>query len=99
MNIAQVVKKCAMEAFVASVPCDVCFGVVVGCEPMEIKVGQLTLKGDIIKVCEHLKYKEIKINYGFGDRVAVINEGLKADDILVLLRKSGGESYIAVGKI
>ena len=99
MNIAQLVKKCDMDAFDATIPCDVVFGTVVEEDPVKIKVGQLVLEEDIVTILEHLKYKETRVIFSMTERTIVINEGLKNGDMLALIRKCGGENYIAVGKI
>lgn len=99
MNIVQAVKKCAMDAFDASLPSDVVFGKVKCVEPLTVQVGEMTLDEDILSVCQSLLYKEQLIEFSIYERVVVINEGLKEGDTLVMLRKGGGESYVAVGKL
>lgn len=99
MNIAQAVKKCAMEALEASVPCDVVYGKVISKNPVKVQVGELVLEEGILEVCDSLKYKTATVSFSIYDRTIVINEGIKTGDTLVMMRKSGGESYVAVGKL
>ncbi len=99
MNLAEAIKKCSMEAWEASVPCDVVFGEVTGTEPLQIAVGETIIPDEILYVPEHLLYKEKEISMGIYDRVIVINEGLCEGDGVVLIRKNGGSGYIVTGKI
>lgn len=99
MNIAQAVKKCAMEAVEANVPCDVIFGTVISKEPTKVKAGDVVIENELLEVCEGLLYKATKVTIGGYERNIVINDGIKEGDTLVLMRKCGGESYVAVGKL
>lgn len=99
MNLAEAIKKCSMEAWDASVPCDVMFGEVKGTEPVKIALGETVIPEEILYVPEHLLYREKEISIGIYDRVIVINEGLCVGDSVVLIRKCGGSGYVAIGKI
>ncbi len=99
MNISEAIKRCSMDAFEASVPCDVMFGTVVETEPCRVKVGDMIIPDEIFTITDSLLYREVQVSFGIYDRVIVINEGVKAGDILVVLRKKGGGEYIAVGRI
>lgn len=99
MNIAQAVKKCAIEAVEASVPCDVIFGKVISGDPTAVKVGDMVIENELLEVCEGLLYREATVTFGGYERNIVINEGIKEGDTLVIVRKCGGESYVAVGKL
>lgn len=99
MNIAEAVKKCALDAVEAGVPCDVIFGEVIGEEPVRVRAGELTIEDELLTVCEHLYYKEATFSFSVYERTIVINEGLKTGDSVVLLRKKGGEGYVVVGKV
>ncbi len=98
MNIAEAVKKCALEAFEANVPCDVLFGVVEGVNPCKIRVGDALLEGEILIIGEHLIRKECEITLGVYERTIVINEGMKKGERVILLRGHGGEKYVVIGK-
>lgn len=99
MNMAQAIKKCALDAYDALLPCDVVFGEVVSEEPIRVRVGELLLNEDVLRICNSLLYKEATITFSVYERCVVINEGIKEGDILVMVRKSGGGDYVAVGKL
>lgn len=99
MNLAEAIKKCSMEAFDAALPCDVLFGTVEGTDPLSVKTGDMLLPEEVVSICEHLLYKKAKISFGIYESDIVINEGITIGDVLVMLRKKGGEGYIAIGKI
>lgn len=99
MNIAEAVKKCAMDAMEASIPCDVLFGEVTCAEPVKIKVGDIVLPDELVLISENLRYKSQKITFSVYEREVVINEGIKNGDTLILIRQCGGERYIALGKV
>ena len=99
MNLAEAVKKCAVDAIEAGVPCDVLFGEVVEIGPLKIKVGNMVLEDDVLCLCEHLVYKECRIEFSVYERYIVIHEGLKKGDKVVVVRKCGGEKYVVIGKL
>lgn len=99
MNLAEAIKKCSMDAFDASVPCEVVLGYVESAEPLKVTIGDLKIPEEILYVSEHLLYREQEIRMGTYERVVVICEGICEGDTLVLMRKSGGGMYVAVGKI
>ena len=99
MNLAEAIKKCSMDAFDASVPCEMMLGIVTKTEPVEVKVGDMTLPGEILCVPEHLIYREENVSLGIYDRTIVINKGLKVGDSVLLMRKSGGVLYAVIGKL
>lgn len=57
-NLSQLIKKCSMEAFKASKPCDIMVGKVKSISPLTISVGQqLVLDDDFLIVCDTAKSK------------------------------------------
>lgn len=99
MNLAEAIKKCSMDAFDASVPCDVVLGEVIGEDPYSVQVGKMKIPEEILYISEHLLRKVEEVNFGVYERTIVINKGISVGDTLVLIRKSGGGSYVAIGKI
>lgn len=99
MNMADAIKKCAMEAFDASLPCEVVFGTVAGCDPVKIRCGEMLLEAEIVEVCEHLMRKECTFTFAGNERTIVVNDGIDTGDSVVLIRKKGGVGYIVIGKL
>lgn len=98
-NIAEAIKRCAALSFDARIPCDVFFGRVTGVEPYSVKMGEITLEGDILLIAEGLKPKSCMISIAEYKREIVINEGLKVGDTVALIRKCGGTAYVAAAKL
>lgn len=79
-NLSQLIKKCAMEAFKASKPCDVMVGKVKTVSPLTIAVGQqLIIDDDFLIVCDTAKNKIAKnksvalVRQSSGQRFLVID--------------------------
>ena len=96
MNIAEAIKRCALDAFDAKIPCDAVFGVVESQSPLAIRVGECLLNEELTELGEHLLKKEETITFGEYVKRIVINPGIKKGDTLLLIRKSGGEKYIGI---
>lgn len=99
MNMAEAIKKCALDAFEATAPCDVIFALCENEEPICFKYKEMDLTDEIVVVPEHLKYKEEIINTGTWDKKIIIRDGIKKGDVVVLLRQSGAMKYVAIGII
>ncbi len=99
MNMLEAIKKCAMEAFDASLPMEVAFGAVTDTDPIKIKCGDMVLQGELVEVCEHLLRKECSFTVAGYERTIVVNEGIKTGDVVVLIRKQGGDRYCVIGKL
>lgn len=99
MNMADAIKRCAMEAFDASLPCEVTVGTVLSCDPIKIGYGEMVLDGELVDICEHLMRKECSFTLAGYERTIVVNDGISEGDGVVLIRKKGGEGYVAIGKL
>lgn len=99
MNLAQAIKQCSMDAWDASVPCDVMLGFVTGTDPVKITIGDLEIPTELLYVPEHLTYREEEIKLGIYEKTLVINKGLCVGDEVVVIRKSGGGGYAVTGKL
>ncbi len=98
MNIAELIKECALNAFDASIPCDVLVGVIESVEPLQVKCGEMVLTSDILLVAKSLLYKDCQVKFGVYENKIVLEEGLKKGDNVALLRQRGGEGYILFAK-
>lgn len=82
-NLAQLIKKLALDAVQASKPCDIVTGVVAGAAPLKIKISEkVTLDRDFFILTQRGKEAELK----------------KGDEI-VLLRADGGQKYLILDKV
>lgn len=79
-NLAQTIKKAAMDAVRASKPCDILTGTITSVSPLKIKISQKgTLEGDFFAVTETFDKKTHKT----GDKVILI-QGIGAQRYLVI---------------
>lgn len=66
-NIIEVIKKAAVDAINAAVPCDVCFGTITGTSPFKVFVEQKMTLGT-----NQLILTDTAANCNSGDRVLLI---------------------------
>ena len=95
-----IVKMC-MNAYRAGQPCDICYGTVVSENPPAVNVEELkmTLKGRTLLIPEHLKDRILEITVG-TEKGTVRSPGImKAGTRVILVRKTGGQSYAVIGKV
>lgn len=79
-NLAQTIKRAAMDAVRASKPCDILTGTITSVSPLKIKISQkVTLDGDFLIVTETFDKKTHKT----GDKVMLI-QGMGAQRYLVI---------------
>lgn len=81
-NLVQLVKKCAMDAFKASKPCDFITGVVASKKPLKVKLSQNTIIPE-----EFLIYTK-----------TIEENPLKKGENVILLRKQGGQKYLILDR-
>lgn len=82
-NLAQTIKKAAMDAVRASKPCDILTGTITSINPLKIKISQrVTLESDFFYVTETFEKKTHKT----GDKV-------------VLIQGTGAQRYLVIDKV
>lgn len=89
-----------MNAYENSQPCDVCFGTVLSPEPILVGIEELklTIGKPQVVVPDYLADRTVPVTVGGESGTAVIPGALKAGDRVVLLRKSGGQRYVVIGR-
>lgn len=93
-------RKIAMNAYQNSQPCDICFGTVTSAEPLEVNIEELklTIGKNQMVILDCLTDRTIAVTVGGESGTAVLPGALKTGDRVVLLRKSGGQKYIVLGR-
>lgn len=82
-NLAQTIKKAAMDAVRASKPCDIVTGTITSTSPLKIKISQrVTLGSDFFDVTETFD----KQTHKTGDKV-------------VLIQGAGAQRYLVIDKV
>lgn len=71
-----------------------------GLQPLEVSIEELklTVRRMQMVVPDYLTDRTVPVTVGGESGMAVIPGALKAGDRVVLLRKSGGQKYIVIGK-
>lgn len=81
-DLVQVIKKAAVEAVEASVPCNVMFGTVVSVNPLSVRIDQkLTISSNFLTVTS-----------------VVRSIGVSSGDKVILIRQKGGQRYVIIDK-
>lgn len=99
-GLLDVVKRTALAAFENEQPCDLRYGTVVSANPLRIQItNQLTLPRSVLVVPQHLTNYTVSVTDNDETRTITINNALKINDKVALLRKQGGQSYFILDRI
>lgn len=92
--------KLVINAYQAGQPCDVCFGTVMSTKPLTVVVEDLKLPlgGKQLVIPDYLTDRTIPVTVDGKSGMAVIPEALKAGDRVILVKKTGGQRYVIIGK-
>lgn len=92
-NFLKMMKKSAMDAFIASKPTDIAFGKVISAKPLKIQIDQkLILTSTMLVLTRNVTdYKD--------EKEFLIHNALKNGDQVLLIRQSGGQKYIVLDRI
>ena len=101
-GLIDVIKRAAIEAMNNAQLCDLRFGKVIAVSPLKVQVtNQFTIPESLLIVPKHLTDYEVEVEGDWigGIKTMKINNALKVDDKIVLLRKTGGQSYFILDRI
>lgn len=114
-DLLTTIKKAATDAVDSAVPVGILSGTVINTDPLKIRVSdKLILSGSALLICDSVRRKEIDMkmeeqsdpggdpshthNFTGLRKVTVANE-LKIDDVVLMIRKSGGQQYIIIDRV
>ena len=114
-DLLTTIKKAATDAVDSAVPVGILSGTVINTDPLKIRVSdKLVLSSSALLICDSVRRKEIYMKmeeqsepsgdpshtHNFIDfkKVTVANE-LKIDDVVLLIRQSGGQQYIIIDRV
>lgn len=97
------IKRAAVSAVEASKPCGVFFGTVKSASPLEITVEQkLTLSANQLILSRAVTDYETEITIDFDTaphkHKIIVHNALKVGERVVLIRLSGGQSYLVADR-
>lgn len=108
-NLVQLIKRIAVEAVLASKPCDYTIGTVTSASPLKIKVSQtLELEEDFLHLARSVTDYETEITVkDWNTEIAsnhthkkiVIHSALKKGEKVLMIRKAGGQDYIVIDRV
>lgn len=83
-DLAQVIKKAAVDAVKASYPVEVVYGSVVTAEPLTVKIGQ------------QLTVEKNFLNLSDGIRISIASGKITPEDRIILIKHQGGQRFTAI---
>ena len=83
-DLAQVIKKAAVDAVKASYPVEVVYGSVVTAEPLAVKIGQ------------QLTVEKSFVNLSDGIRTSIASGKITTGDRIILIKHQGGQRFTAI---
>lgn len=108
------IKQAALDANDNAQLCDLRFGTVVSVNPLKVQVTNLfTIPESLLIVPQHLTEYSVNVKLNWttdspsdyhnhpitGTKTMTINNSLKVNDKVALLRKTGGQSYFILDRI
>ncbi len=95
-NFIELIKKAAIEAVDTSKPVAFSFGVVVKENPLTINIEQkIELTEEFLILTNAVKLHETKIN----DQKVIIDNSLKRNEKVILIRMQGGQKFIVLDRV
>lgn len=82
-SLTQLIKKCAIEAFNASKPCDYRTGTIIKTDPLTVQISQnVVIPKDFLLLTRR-----------------IANTGLEVNDKVLMIRKAGGQQYVIIDEV
>ena len=98
-DLCNAVKILAQEAINSQKPLEAVFGKVINESPLNIETEQrLILTKDFITVAEHLRERTINVHIDDRTVAMKIDNSLKKEDTVIMLRQQGGQRYIVLDR-
>lgn len=99
-NLVQLIKHIAMDAVAAAKPCDYRIGTVMNVEPLKIKVSNsFILEEDFVQLSRNVTNYKTNIVIDGITRNCQIENKLKKDERVVMIRKAGGQEYVILDRV
>lgn len=102
-DLLKVIKRSALEAMEASQPVRICYGSVIGTEPLRILVDQrLTLGAAQVVLTRNVTDYEVRVTKddedGTTDTV-IVHNALKIGENVILCRQQGGQKFVVLERM
>lgn len=100
VQLLKIIKKTALEAVTASKPMEICTGTVINVSPLTIETEQKMKLGtaQLILSRNVTDYKTFMTINSIKQEVTIDNK-LVFGDMVLLLRKQGGQEYVVVDRL
>jgi hypothetical protein len=113
-GLIDIMKRASMDAMDNAQMCDLRYGTVVSVNPLKVQITDLfTIPESLLVVPQHLTNHSVNVTVNWltdspldyhnhpinGEKTMTINNALKVNDKVALLRKQGGQSYFILDRI
>ena len=102
-GLTEVMKLAALDVVDNAKMCDLRWGTVISASPLKIQItNQFILPASMLVVPKSLTKYDIELNLMIGDVTIdsiTIDNSLRVNDRVALLRQGGGQSYYVLDKI
>lgn len=97
--LAEAIKLLAQQQNDGTYPTAVLFGTVKAINPLKVQIDSKLIVGEFLVVAERLTKHEVEAEQGYNKGKMIIDNSLKADDKVIVLRQQGGKKYIILDRI
>ena len=99
-NLLEIIQKAAVGAVEAGEPTDFCYGTVVSASPLKISVEQkLELDQDDLLLTSSVVDVEREVTIAGEKQKITCHNGLKTGEVVLLLKKKGGQDYLVLDRM
>lgn len=97
--LAETIKMLAQQQNDGTYPTSVLFGTVKAINPLKVQIDSKIIIEDFFVVSERLTKHEVEVERQTYKEKMVIDNSLKVDDKVIVLRQQGGKKYIILDRI
>lgn len=95
--LAEAIKLLAQQQNDGTYPTAVLFGTVKAINPLKVQIDSKLIVESFLVVAERLTKHEVETEQGYNK--VIIDNSLKVDDKVIVLRQQGGKKYIILDRI
>lgn len=99
-DLVRVIQQISTNAYNGAKPCDVLFGTVMSVSPIRINVEQrMELGAAQLILTKDVSDYQVEVTGAEGKQSITVHNALKEGEKVILLRKSGGQQFVVVGRL
>lgn len=97
--LAETIKLLAQQQNDGTYPTTVLFGTVKASNPLKVQIDSKLIVEEFLVVAERLTKHEVEVEQEHNKVKMVIDNSLKVNDKVIVLRQQGGKKYIILDRI